>query len=131
MSSNLTKERAALSGSDALLSDLVRQRGDAKICYDDEDGWFVQFQWCHHENEWKTLEFDQERHASPTAAIRGAVLAHNEEIHHRQKNGLAKIHYIIPSNQPMSEPNKPTNGLLSVWNADRKLEVLEHKYYSN
>ena len=96
--SELADERAALIGSDALLSDLVRQRGEAKICYDEEDGWFVQFQWCHHKDEWVTPDLDEERHASPAAAIRGARLAHNEEIDRQRRSGLGTIYTFIPDN---------------------------------
>lgn len=70
-----------LVGSDALLSDLVRERGEAKICYDEEDGWFLQFLYIPTSpDSWMTLDLGEQRHTSPSAAIRGAVRAHNAEV---------------------------------------------------
>lgn len=79
----LKAEKAALSETDLLLAELVDQRGPAKLAYDDEDGWFLQFIYLKSlDDSWTTLDMDRERHTSPTAAIRGAVLAHNDEILH-------------------------------------------------
>jgi hypothetical protein len=94
----LLAEREALVGCNALLSELVRQRGEMKLCYDEEDGWFVQFQYMHQRDAWSTLDRDEERHASPTAAIKAARLAHNDEVERQRKSGRCAIHYLIPDN---------------------------------
>jgi len=97
--SELLAEREALIGCDALLSELVRQRGEAKICYDDEDGWFLQFLHIRLlRDSWMTLDRGEERHASPTAAIQGARLAHNDEIKRRAAEGAWSRYTFIPDN---------------------------------
>jgi hypothetical protein len=66
--SELQADREPLIGCDALLSELVRQRGEMKLCYDDEDGWFVQFRYMRQRDAWMTLDRDEERHAFRTSA---------------------------------------------------------------
>lgn len=80
--SELEKERAALTGGDAWLAELNRQRGDLRICFDEEDGWFVKvmFNRNFEGGGWHTLDPNEARHSSPTDAIRAAVEAHNCEI---------------------------------------------------
>ena len=64
---------------DALLSALVAQRGGAKLCFDEEDGWFLQFCYNNLDDSWITLSRSEQRQATPSEAIRDASLAHNEE----------------------------------------------------
>jgi hypothetical protein len=99
----LEAERRALIGSDALLSDLVRERGEAKICYDEEDGWFLQFLYIPtSKDSWMTLDLDEQRHTSPSEAIRGAVRAHNAEVTMRRAQRRWCNWQIIPDNAEVS-----------------------------
>lgn len=82
----LEQERAALTGLDAVIYELVRQRGELKLCYDDEDGWFVQALYNRHADSFVTLDDTDARHASPTAAIEMARLAHNAQARHPNHN---------------------------------------------
>lgn len=81
---------------DEIISELVKQRGPMKLCFDKEDGWFVQFEWCHYKDGWVTLTRDIERHATPTVAICDAKEAHNDAVNFQEKQGLFPIHQIIP-----------------------------------
>jgi hypothetical protein len=82
-----------------LLSVLVRQRGDVKFCFDDEDGWFVQTLYSRSmPDSWMTLDMHIDRHDSPDAALRGAVTAHNEEVHRLRCQGRYCFMDIIPDN---------------------------------
>jgi hypothetical protein len=94
--SELLAEHEALIGCDALLAELVRQRGEMKLCYDEQDGWFVQFQYMRQRDAWITLDRDEKRHLSPSAAFKAARLAHNDEVERQRKLGRCAIHQIIP-----------------------------------
>jgi len=84
MSSVIATEHEAQARAfsiDSLLAELVRQRGTAKLCYDEEDGWFVQFLFDRNlDDSWQSMCVDEQRHARPTDALSDAVRAHNEEV---------------------------------------------------
>ncbi len=103
----LKAERKALIGSDALLSELVRQRGEVKFCFDEEDGWFVQSLYMHTRDAWMTLSCDEGRSVSPTIALRDAVKAHNEEVERQRLSGRCAIHQLIPDNSELRSPETP------------------------
>lgn len=94
----LEAERKALVGTDALLWELVRQRGELKLCFDEEDGWFIQSLYMHMRDAWVTLACDEGRSTSPTIAICDAVKAHNEEVERQRLSGRHPIHQHIPYN---------------------------------
>lgn len=95
----LLAEREALIGCDALLSELVRQHGELKLCYDEQDGWFWQAIYSRSmPDSWTTLDLDEKCHASPTEATHGAVKAHNEHVEFQRKSGRCAIHHLIPDN---------------------------------
>ncbi len=95
----LLAERLALTGVDAALANLVEQRGEAKICFDEEDGWFLQFLWHRQPDSWTTLDTDKSRHKSPTEAIKSAVDAHNEEVAMQRAKRLVAVHQEIAYNE--------------------------------
>lgn len=84
--------------TDSMLAALVEQRGPAKLCFDDEDGWFLEF--LHNrdmDDSWMSLDYSEDRSPTPTAAILAAVKAHNAEIIDvRQRRGTYSIYTPIP-----------------------------------
>ena len=100
---NLTPTRTKVECKD-LLAELVRQRGEAKICHDEQDGWFLQFLYHHMPDSWGTLDLDEHCHASKDEAIEGARLAHNDEVEMQLKTRRCQIHSLIPANVKLRRP---------------------------
>lgn len=68
---------------------LIRWRGDMKVGFDEEDGWFVQFKYVSNlPDSWITLSTYDKKCYSLFEAVKDAVFAHNAEIQQRERDGL-------------------------------------------